>query len=155
MDSKTAEIPADRPQHVGICFAGAAPAGADLAQAERTAKEFAQLLIKGGGKAELFLTRRAEHQVFTTACRHAMIASLSDGALRTDFHTRGAKDATSKIERDRFATRSRNGLSRADRDAGSTIVGAFTGVDLKGAAMAVGQGGGWTFGISHRLAIAF
>jgi hypothetical protein len=114
LNSETAEIPSDSAQHVGVGFAGTTPAGADLAQTERTAKEFAQFLVQSSGQADLFAAGFTEHEVFTAADGHAVVAGLGDGARRTGFHTSGAKEAASKVEGHRFAGVARNGLGRAD-----------------------------------------
>ena len=96
----------------------------------------------------------AEHEVFAPAHGHAVVAGLRDGALRTDFHAGGAKDAATEIERDGFSVRAGDGLGRTHGHAGVAAVGAFAGIHLERAAVAVGQRGGRAFGIGHRFAAA-
>jgi hypothetical protein len=85
---------------------------------------------------------------------HAMVAGLSDGFWRTDFYARGAKNATTEIERQRFSGGSRNGFRGTNFDANVTAVGAFAGVNFERAAMTVGERWRWTFRIGHGFATA-
>ena len=86
----------------------------------------------------MFAAGFAQHEVLATARSHAMVAGLSDGALRTNLHTAGAKNAASQIKRDRFARRASNCFSRADGHAGVAAVGAFAGIDLESATVSIG-----------------
>jgi hypothetical protein len=117
-----------------------------LAQAQRTAKEFAQFLVEGGSEADLLVAGFAEHEVFATPHGHAVVAGLGDGTLRADLHTGGAKDAPTEIECDRFARRARNGFGRAHGHAGVASVGTFAGIDLECAAVAVRRDGSRALG---------
>ena len=100
------------------------------------------------------MARFAEDEVFSTTHGHAVIAGLRDGFRRTNFHAGSAKDAATEIERHRLAGRACNGFGWTNGKASAAPVGAFAGVHLERAAMAVGQRRGWAFGISHRFAAA-
>jgi hypothetical protein len=102
----------------------------------------------------LFLSRLAQHEVFAMAHSHAVIASLLDGLLWTDFHTGGAENAATEIKRHGFSFQTGNGLRRTYRHTGVAAFGTFNGINFKCAAVAVRQGGCWAFGIGHCFATA-
>ena len=52
LNAEAAEVPANGSEHVGIGLAGVAAAGTDLAEAQRTSEELAQLFVEGGGEPD-------------------------------------------------------------------------------------------------------
>jgi hypothetical protein len=152
LDAEASEIPTDRPENVGVGFAGVATTGAYLPQAQRAAEELSQFLVESAGKPQLFLADLAKQQVFAATHGHPMVTGPGNGASRTRLDAGGAEDAFAKIERDRGTCQPSDGLRWTDRLARVAAFGAFRRVHAQRAAVAVGQHGRRALGIRHRLA---
>src|SRR6266567_4971325 len=110
LNAEASEVPADCAENTRVRLAGVATAGTHLTQAQRTAKEPAQFVVQGGRETDLFLSRFAQHKVFAPAHSHSVVPGFRNGPRRTDFHARGAKDATAEIEGHGFSSLSGDGL---------------------------------------------
>src|SRR5579884_1079779 len=138
LDAETPQVPADRSQHVEIGLIRAVAARADLAQAQRTAEDPAELAIQRRRQPHLLAAGPAEKQILAPAHRHAMVAGLGDGAVRTGLHAFRAEEAAPEVEDDALARRLADRLGRADRQAFAAALRTFRRIDTQRAAVAVG-----------------
>ena len=123
LDTEPAEIPCDGSEHIRIGLAGVAAAGADLAQAKGAAEEFSEFPVEGVGEADLFVGG-AEEEIFAAASGHPVVVGMGDRVRLTDFHTGGAKDAASEVERDGLTGGAGDRFRGADIDTIATTGGA-------------------------------